>query len=260
MRGSSVLNPCYVDLVLHRGLSELRTEAQRAYLGVVWWVMEPMLYMLVFYLVFSLGLRRGGEGFVSYLMCGLVVWKWFDSTVRSASTIIPMSVGLMRQVYLPKYLLPLSIALTNSIKFFIIFGILLVFLAIDGAPLLGPTLFFLPVLILVQAFLILAVGGFAAALVPLIPDLRYVVNYGLTMLFFMSGIFFSLADMSPEAQAVLVYNPMLLLIDAYRDVLLYGRIPELLPLLAIFLISFAALFLLALIFTRFDRIYPRVIG
>lgn len=254
------MNPCHIDLVLYRGLSELRAEASRSYLGVIWWVMEPALYVGVFYLVFDLGFRRGGDDFVPYLLCGLVPWKWFDGTVRSASNILSASVGLMRQLYLPKYLLPLAVVVTNTLKFGIILAILLVFLLAYGLPVFSSAMIYLPLVVFVQLLLILAIGGLAAALVPLLPDLRYVVNYGMTMMFFMSGIFFSLSDMSPEAQQVLMLNPMLLVIDGYRAVLLHNVAPSMVHLGAV--AGFSALMLLLVwqLFRRFDRIYPRVIG
>lgn len=255
-----VINACHIDLVLYRGLSELRAEASRSYLGIIWWVMEPVLYVGVFYLVFGLGLRRGGDGFVPYLLCGLVPWKWFDGTVRSASTILTASVGLMRQLYLPKYLLPAAVMVTNTLKFFIILVILLVFLAASGALVISPAMLWLLPVIFTQWLLILAIGGLAAALVPLLPDLRYVVNYGMTMLFFMSGIFFSLEDLSPAAQDVLKFNPVLVVLDAYRSVLLSGSAPDTVSLAAVALASCGLVLLVAHLFHRFDRTYPRVIG
>lgn len=254
-----MINACYLDLVLYRGISELRAEASRSYLGIIWWVMEPLLYVGVFYLVFETGLRRGGEGFVPYLLCGLVPWKWFDGTVKTASTILSSSVGLMRQLYLPKYLLPLSVVVTNTLKFFIILAILLVFLTLMGANWLSPALPWLAVVVFSQLLLILAVGGLAAALVPLLPDLRYVVSYGLTMLFFMSGIFFSLSDLSAEAQFYLKFNPMLHVIEAYRSILLHGAVPDLGVIGAVMLGSLALLVGVAAMFHRFDRTYPRIV-
>lgn len=254
------MNWCHIDLVLYRGLSELRAESNRAYLGVIWWVMEPLLYVSIFYVIFELGLRRGGEGYVSYLLVGLVAWKWFDGTVRAGSNIISTSVGLMNQVYLPKYLLPLSVLVANTAKFLIIFVILLLFLYLDGPPIRGASLLALPMILLVQLLLILAAGGIAAAVVPLVPDLRYVVNYGMTMLFFLSGIFFSIDEMSPEAQALLELNPVLLVIEAYRDVLLQGAAPDYSSLAAVAAGSVVLLAVAVMLFWRLDRVYPRVVG
>ena len=254
------MNPCHIDLVLYRGLSELRAEASRSYLGIIWWVMEPLLYVGVFYLVFESGLRRGGEGFVPYLLCGLVPWKWFDGTVRAASIVVASSVGLMRQLYVPKYLLPLAVIVTNTLKFGIILVILLGFMKLYGYPVFTSALLYLPLLLLVQLLLTLAISGVAAALVPLLPDLRYVVNYGMTMLFFLSGIFFSLDDMSAEAQQLLMWNPMLLVIDAYRSILIDSAAPSLAHLSAVAGGSVLGLALAVWLFKHFDRVYPRVIG
>ena len=254
-----MINACYLDLVLYRGVSELRAEASRSYLGIIWWVMEPLLYVGVFYLVFEMGLRRGGEDFVPYLLCGLVPWKWFDGTVKTASTVLSSSVGLMGQLYLPKYLLPLSVLVTNTLKFFIILAILLLFLALMGVNWLNPALPWLTLVVIAQLLLILAVGGLAAAVVPLLPDLRYVVSYGLTMLFFMSGIFFSLSDLSEEAQFYLKYNPMLHIIEAYRSILLHGAVPDLRGLGLVMLGSLAVLVGVVVMFHRFDRTYPRIV-
>ena len=254
-----MINACYLDLVLYRGISELRAEASRSYLGIVWWVMEPLLYVGVFYLVFETGLRRGGEDFVPYLLCGLVPWKWFDGTVKTASNVLSSSVGLMGQLYLPKYLLPLSVLVTNTLKFFIILVILLVFLALMGANWLNPEFPWLALVVIAQLLLILAVGGLAAALVPLLPDLRYVVSYGLTMLFFMSGIFFSLSDLSAEAQFYLKFNPMLHIIEAYRSILLHGAVPDFGGLGVVMLGSLVLLVGVAVMFHKFDRTYPRIV-
>jgi len=254
------MNARYADLVFYRGLAELRAEASRAYLGIFWWVLEPMLYVGVFYLVFGLGLRRGGDGFVAYLLCGLVPWKWFDSTVRTAMNTISQSVGLMRQVYLPKYLLPLVVVVSNTAKFFLILVIFLVFLTLYGISPWQPSLAYLPLLVLIQLLMTLAVAGFAAAVVPFVPDFRYLINFSMTLLFFMSGIFFSLSEMPPEVQEILVYNPVLVLIEAYRAVLLHGAAPDLSGLAWVSLFSLCLLFFVGYIFHRYDRSYPRVVG
>ena len=124
----------YLELLFYRASAELKREASRAYLGITWWFIEPLLYMGVFYLVFGLGLRKGGQDFVMYLLCGLITWKWLDSTVRTSSNVIAGSVGLMAQVYLPKIILPGVILVANTYKFLIVFSIFLLFLLSRDIP------------------------------------------------------------------------------------------------------------------------------
>ena len=83
------------------------------------------MFMLVFYLVFGLGMRQGGPEYAPFLLCGMVPWKWFDGSVRQASTALVANVGLMQQVFVPKYILVLTQLVTNSVKFLIILSLLI---------------------------------------------------------------------------------------------------------------------------------------
>ena len=82
----------------------------------------------------------------------------------------------------------------------------------------------------------------------------------MTMLFFMSGIFFSLSDLSAEAQLYLMFNPVLHVIEGYRAILLHGTVPDLVPLAWVALASTLMLASAALLFLVFDRTYPRIIN
>jgi len=250
----------YRELLFYRAYAELTRDLKRAYLGVLWWFIEPVLYMAVFYVVFGIGLRKGGPDFVVYLLTGLIVWKWFDGTVKSSSNVIVGSVGLMNHVYIPKLLLPAMVVVVNTYKLLTVLGIFLLFLTLVWK--VPVTLYWLglPVLLLIQFVLVCGVAGLTAGTVPIIPDLKYVIDYGLTLAFFMSGIFFDIHDLSPDVQHWLMYNPMVVLIESYRDVLLYSRWPDW-PALGVVCIESAVLFALMLvILVKLDRHYPRVIA
>lgn len=249
----------YMELLRYRALAELKRDSSGMYLGMVWWILEPILYMLVFYAVFGMGLKKGGLDFVFYLLCGLVPWKWLDSTVRTSSGVVLANAGLMRQVYFPKWLLPAYVVLANTYKFFIIFSLFILFLLLAG---LRPTeaWFAIPVLILLQLFLVISLSFFVSSIVPLIPDLRFAVNYGMTMLFFLSGVFFNVSDLGEPVKSWLFWVPTVLLIDAYRGVFLHGIWLDPVGLLKIFLSSLVFFVCGLGMLLRFDRHYPRVVG
>jgi lipopolysaccharide transport system permease protein len=196
---------------------------------------------------------------VLYLLCGLVPWKWFDSTVRTASGSIMGSAGLMRQLYFPKWLLPAYIVLANTYKFFIVLVLLLFFLVYAGVE-ASATWCFLPLLVMLQFYFICSVAGCAAALVPIIPDLKYVVNYGMTMLFFVTGIFFDVSELGEPVKSWLMWNPTLILIDAYRALLLNDVWPDLSLLMRVFYVSTVLFGVSVVLLRSLDRYYPRVVG
>ncbi len=251
------LRQCF-ELIEYRALAELRRGASGMYLGVFWWVLEPLLYMAVFYIVFGMGLKKGGVNFVFYLLCGLIPWKWLDSTVRTASGVVLSSVGLMRQVYFPKWLLPAYIVVANTYKFFIVLFLLVVSLLACGIhP--AASWGFLPVLVAVQFLLVLGMSLAAAAVVPLIPDLRYAVQYGMTMLFFLSGVFFNIADLAEPVKSWLLWIPTVQLIEAYRGLFLHDVIPDGVSMCRVLLWAglFGAFGISFLFY--FDRYYPRIV-
>lgn len=250
----------YIELITYRAFADFRAEVSRMYLGVLWWVLEPLLYVSVFYLIFGVGFRQSSSPtYVPFLMCGLIVWKWFDSTVRTASGTVAQSVGIMSQVYLPKVVFPMITVLTNCLKFLIILAIFLVFLHLYGMPVRGTWLWLLA-LIPLQLLFVASVAALAAGLVPILPDFGHAINYGMTFLFFASGIFFNIADMSPSAQHILRFNPALHLVELYRGALLRGEAPT--PASVGYLLLWTAVFgLLAFaLYRKMDRVYPRLVG
>lgn len=248
----------YLDLIWYKALAELRAEAARAYLGFLWWIVEPLLYMSAFYIVFGLVYQRGDEDFVPFLLCGLVIWKWFGSTVMSSSNAIAANAGLMQLVYLPKYLFPATVIVVNSLKFALIFGLLFLFLLFYGYKPSGPWLS-LPLLIGIQFLLIAAVSGLVSAVVPFVPDLRLILENVLILVFFLSGIFFDIDSAPANLQLYLKINPMAGLIDSYRSVLLEGAWPNASVLAIILASSIVGIWIASRVLRHYDRIYPKVL-
>lgn len=248
----------YIELVWYKACADLRAEAARAYLGALWWVLEPLLYMMAFYLVFGVLLQRGGGSFVSFLLCGLVVWRWFATSVARGTTAITANSGLMSQVYLPKYLFPMIVLVTNAIKFLIVFSLLLGYLIlVDGR--IDSSWLALPILIVVQFLLNAACASIVAAVVPFVPDLRIAIINALTLLLFLSGIFYDIGTFPDEIQVYFRLNPIATLIENYRLVLLDGELPRWLDLGAVVLISGLGIWLAASLLVRYDRHYPRIV-
>jgi lipopolysaccharide transport system permease protein len=248
----------YIELVCYKAYADLRAEAARVHLGMLWWVLEPLLYLTVFYVVFGLLLERGGEGFVSFLLCGLVIWRWFASSVSRGANAIPSNAGLMLQVYLPKYLFPPMILVGNTIKFLIVFLLFLIYLITAGSS-LHFSWTALPLLLITQLLLVTACASLLAAVVPFIPDLRKLIENGLTLLFFLSGVFYDIGDFPERIQFYFHLNPMATLIENYRFVLLEGTWPDWQALGITLLVSLFGVCLAVYLLTRYDRLYAKAV-
>ena len=242
----------HIELIFVKAWAEVKSEVSRAYIGFIWWFLEPLLYMGAFYLLFGIGLRQGGDNFLYFLLCGLVPWKWFSSTLNSGSRSIVANAGLINQVYLPKYIFPLIVVVINTFKFTLVFPVLLLLLVASGFE---PSLSWwaLVAILISQLLLVTSSTCLLSCMVPYLPDLRYVIDNGMLLLMFLSGVFFSIDSMAPEVRSILLLNPIAILLDCYRVVLIEGETPNFFDLAYVIFISFligiSALFVIG----RIDR-------
>ena len=252
-----MINKRLVNIIFFRVYADLKAERDRGYLGYLWWFIEPIMFMAAFYIVFGLLMRRGEENFVSFLLIGLVTWKWFAGSIQQSMVSIKANKGILAQVYLPKIVFPVISFITASIKFIFIFAILSLFLFwVRGENLVS--IVDLAVVILLQGFLIFSVSIFCASIVPIIPDLKLIIENLLLLVFFISGIFFNISQIPNEYQWYMQFNPMATIIKAYRDSMLYGEALVFADLIVVFFISSVILLLGLLILTKYDFEYSRL--
>lgn len=248
----------YIDVILHSVYSDLRTEVSRRFFGFFWWILEPLLYMGTFYVVFGIALNQGDEHYASFLLTGMVLWKWFDGSVRLASASISNSFSLSQQIYLPKLVFVIIPLLTNTFKFFIIFTLLLAFLLIKEDRSLNHPLALVAVL-LCQFYFTFCMSVLLASIIPFFQDLRQIIDNFMMLLMFMSGIFYRVPQMSGEISELFQYNPAYLLVQAFRDVLLVDSVPDWSALGYVLLVGLPMALVGLLVIIHNDRHYPKIL-
>lgn len=248
----------YKDFILFKSYADLKTEADRTYVGFVWWVAEPVLYMAIFYFVFAVILSSRTDDYIAFLLIGLTVWRWFQATVMSGSIAISQSRGIINQVYFPKIVLPTVSVVVNTVKFFVVFALLTLFLWLLGYP---PSTSYVAIvaLLIIQLFFIFSLTLFVSAFLPFLQDIRILLDNILRGVFFMSGIFFDINSISEPYRSYLFLNPMASLIRDYRNVMINQLWPDWGNLLSIFLFSCLLFLVSFIILKKFDRYYPRVV-
>lgn len=238
-------------------LANLKSEASRNYLNYVWWFLEPALQLLVFYIVFGVLLNNHINDFVIFLACGIVPWLWLNRTVTNSMSSIINGYGLMLYISFPKILLPLVVVLQDSVKQLAVFVVLLSLLVLYNK--ISVYWLLLPIVVGLQFLLVAASGFFVSAIVPFLPDLRYVLHAFLQLVMFCSGIFYDYHRIPAEYQIFYFLNPVASIIESYRDILIYAQFPSTVRFLSVLLITTILMSLSFLMFKKFDSIYPRVV-
>lgn len=254
----TILKPHYREVVLFKAYAGLRAEASRTYLSILWWVLEPILSMTVYYVVFGLLFKGRTQDYVPFLLTGLVTWQWFANSVKHSMNTIRNNARLINQVDFPKVMFPTIELVKDGIKFLFVFALLLVFLWLYGFD-VGISYLALPIVLLVQFVLTAMFAYLAAAVIPFVPDLKFVVDTTLHLVFFLSGIFFSGASIPEKYRAYFYLNPMANLIESYRHILMLDQWPDWTALSTVALFALIGIYFAHLLFERLDHIYPRLV-
>ena len=209
----------------------LKADASKFILGYLWWFLEPLLWVGVFYLVFNVILDskgRSGSEFLLFLACGKFAFIWFSKTVTQASSSIVSNKSLISKIHIPKSMFPVAVVQESLYRQGSVYLCLFVMLAGFGAPASLMWLWLLPVL-LVNYLLIVACSFVGAYLVCLVRDISKVIPLGMMFLLFTSGIFWDIRDIGdPEkSELILALNPLAFLLDANRQILLHLTQPDL---------------------------------
>jgi lipopolysaccharide transport system permease protein len=246
-----------IELTLFATYAELRAERARSYLGLLWWIIEPAMNMAVYYLVFAVILKTSQADYVPFLLVGLTLWQWFKSCVSHGGYAIWQRLPLIRQVKVPVQVFPTVQILADTVKFAFILALLLVILWSYGyAP--NRAYLALPLVLLVELVFAAGVAYLVSAALPFLPDLRFVIEQVLQVLMFLSGVVFALDNVPQPVRGIFMLNPIAVLVDAGRGILMHGRWPNWNALGVVTLIALAMYALATLLLARLTPRYVKL--
>jgi lipopolysaccharide transport system permease protein len=249
----------FIDVFFTKLKYNLKSEASKTYLGYVWWVLEPALYVAVLYLVFGTFRARGSPEFVVFLVCGQIPYLWFSKSVMNSTGSIMAGRGLINQVPITKAFFPLLVVAQDVVKQFFVFILMFAFLVWYGLD-AQATWLLVPAIALTQLLLIIACSLVVASITPFIPDFRFIVATAMILMMFMSGIFYDYREVIlPRHHELFLANPMANLLEHYRRVLMHGQQPDWWALCRIAGGSALVTWLMLQFYRKMDTAYARLV-
>lgn len=225
----------YRELIRNLVVRDLKVRYKNSVLGVLWSLLNPLLMTLVFTVVFTLMIPSDSDipAYPVFFMCGFLPWTFFSSAVAGATGSIVGNAHLIKKVYFPREILPLSEVLSNLVNFLValivLFGMLIVFrIGFTTAALM------LPLIVLIQTFFVLGMALLLSTANVFYRDTEHILGIVLQAWFFLTPVFYPITIL-PESANVLGMtvdiqlwarrlNPMASLIASYRDVLYRGEL------------------------------------
>lgn len=231
---------------------EFRGKYKKSFLGVLWSFLNPLFQLLVYALVFPFILKNGIENYTMFLIVALMPWTFFNSNVIQSAASVVVNGGIIKKVYFPREILPISTTTSNLVNFLITEIIVIVALLISGIG-IGPTIFLLPVIALMQYILQLGIAFILSSITVYVRDVEYLINVFMMLLFYMSPIVYSPEMIPARFLPLFKLNPMFHIINFYRDILYYKQLPNMTSLGLMFIICIIILILGYTIFRKLEK-------
>ena len=249
------------DLVLLFVRRDFVSVYKQTILGPLWYLIQPLLTTIVFTVVFGNIAKLPTDGLPSFLfyMSGTLIFTYFASSLSKTSETFTSNAHLFGKVYFPRLAVPVSILISNLIAFVIQFGFFLAFIGyfyLRGTPVhLNWWVLFTPVLLLMMAGLGLGFGIIVSSLTTKYRDLRFLVQFGVTLLQYVTPVIYPLSAMSPKYQALIRLNPLTSVVEAFRYAYLGSGSVDLLQLGYTFVIMLIAIIIGVVIFNRVEATF-----
>jgi lipopolysaccharide transport system permease protein len=232
----------YRQLIDTLSWRDFRARYQGSFGGLFWSFFQPLVMMIIYTVVFSsflkikFGISDSPFAFSVYLLCGLLPWSAFSESISASTTLIAANANLVKRVVFPLEILPLNSVLANTITFFI--GMLLLLpLSFLFNGRLSWSLIVLPVIVIVQLMLYVGITWIWTSLSVYLPDLRQFTGLLLTVVMYLTPIFYPMSIVPEWALPIMGLNPFAMLVTIYRTVIMDGAFPSLLQLGILILVS-----------------------
>lgn len=253
----------YRELICNLVARDLKVRYKSSVLGIAWSWMNPLLMMVVYTVLFTIFLRNDSiHHYPVFLLCGLLPWQFFSDSILQSTGSIVANAHLIKKVYFPREILPISVVLSNLVNFLIALPVFFILaLAFGVRPTVWALL--LPITILIQVVFTVGLACILATLNVFYRDTQIILGVIMLAWFFLTPVFYPIHTV-PQAASVLGVtfnaqlwlrrlNPVASFVASYRDLLFWGVPTGLDFLLRTTITALVVLVVGYLVFLRYSR-------
>jgi len=246
------------ELIRNLVIRDLKVRYKRSILGVFWALLEPLVLMILFTVVFSLLLRIRIENYPVFVLCGILPWSFFSTALSYSTTSIAENANLIKKIYFPREIIPLAVIISRLVNFLLSLGLFFIFLLAFKIR-LSYSLAYLPLILAVQLIFILGLSLFFSSLNTFYHDVGFILQFILFGWFYITPIFYPVSMIPQKFLPFYLLNPMATIVYSYRNVLFRGIPPDFTYLLISFFISIFCFLVGVHIFRRLEFRFAEVL-
>lgn len=252
----------YRDLLMLFVKRDVVTVYKQTVLGPLWYLIQPLFTSVTFTIIFNnvAGINTGTVPPFLFNLAGITIWNYFTACLNGTSDTFKANAAIFGKVYFPRIITPMSVVVSNLIKFgiqFFIFVVFYLFYYSNGAPLsLNGSVLFFPVLVLFMGIFGLGLGMLISSMVTKYRDFSYLLGFGIQLLMYLSAVVYPMELIEqklPDYGWLVQYNPLAYLIETARFMLLDVGEVSVLGLGYTFLVTMGVFFVGLLIFNKTEK-------
>lgn len=215
----------YRELIKTSVKKDIGGKYKHSFLGVLWSFINPLLQIAVYAIIFPLIMRNNIPNYTVFMVCGLIPWNYFATVINRASFTFIENGNIIKKVYFPREILPLSLVTSETINFLISTIIIICFTLAYGMGLTKYVLLY-PLVLLVQYILLLGISLIVSSVTVYFRDLQHFIGVLLQLFFYATPIVYSIETIPENFRWILKINPMTYIIEGFRDIFYYHQIPD----------------------------------
>lgn len=242
----------YRELLKTSISKDIRGKYKNSVLGIIWSFLNPLLQIAVYAIVFPLIMKSSLPNYTVFLCCGLIPWNFFSAAISRTSFTMIENGNIIKKVYFPREILPISVTTSEAINFVISTIIILAFVLGYGMG-ISKFIIFYPIVLLVQYLLLTGISFIVSSVTVYFRDLQHFISIALQLLFYATPIVYAPDSIPVNFQWILQYNPMTYIINAYRDIFYYQQMPDFASLAMVLVGSIIFCVIGYLIFNKLQR-------
>lgn len=234
-------------------------------LGPIWFFVQPILTTIIFTIIFGRVAQISTDGVpdILFYLAGVTAWSYFAACWQGTMDIFKANQHIFGKVYFPRIIMPLSVVLTNLIRFGIQLTLFLLvyayYMLIDAGIAPNATLLMFPALVILMALFSLALGLLVSALTVKYRDLVFLMQFAIQLAMYATPVVYPLSIVSPEKQWILLLNPMTAIVETFRYGFLGSGAFVPMHLVVSALIVLITLILGLLVFNRIEKSFMDVV-
>ena len=215
----------YRELLRNLVIRDIKKRYKRSALGFLWVMLDPLLMMIVFYVVFAGLFGRTVGNYTAYVISGITMWQLFAQATKVASLAFVQNRNLISKIYLPKSIFPISVVVSSLVHFIFSLAPLFLLIVFSGTALSGDVVF-IPLVVGLIFIFSLGISLMIATLAVFFHDVTYIYDVLLMAWMYLSVIFYPVSILPGRFQALMSFNPVYHYITLFRACLYDSTIPK----------------------------------